>query len=342
MEFARRSLVAVTVGTAIVLLVVAVIVAARALIVIFAGVLFAVLLCALGDGLARRTPIHERAALWIVVASLAAALGLAGWFLAAEIVKQFQELGTALTDFWSKVEGYLSRYGWGRELLNLWSDGTTSEKKSDLLAKLVGMTLATLSTLVIAVFLGLYVAASPMRYRAGVIALVPSARRERAKQVLDALHHALRGWLVGTLINMTAVGALTAIGLWVIGIPHALALGLLAFLLEFIPYFGPIVAAAPAILIALTVGPAEAVYTLVLYLAIQQLEGYLLVPYVYERSIHLAPALTIGAQVVLGALLGIPGIIFATPLTACAVVLTQQVYMKGVLGSRAAGQAKDG
>lgn len=335
MEFARRSLIAVGVGTAIALLVLAVVVTARALIVVFAGILLAVLLRALGEGLTRRTRVPEQAALWIVVGCLVAGLGLAGWFLSAELAKQIQELGIALTEFWNKGENILSRYGWGREILKLLSDGAASETKSDILGRLVGLTLATLSTLVIAIFIGLYVAAAPARYRAGTIALVPAAYRARAKQVIDALNHALRGWMVGTLINMTVVGVATTIGLWVIGVPHALALGLLAFLLEFIPYLGPILSAAPAILIAMTIGPAEAGYTLLLYVAVQQIEGYLLVPYVYERQIHLAPALTIAAQLVFGTLLGVPGIIFATPLTACAVVLTQELYMKETLGTKA-------
>ena len=336
MEFARRSLIAVSVATAIVLTVLAVVVTARALIVVFAGILFASLLRALGDGLARRTPLSTQGALWTVVACLAGGTGLAGWFLAAELTTQFEGLGTTITEFWNKAEELLSRNGWGREILKLLSDGATSEKKSDILGRLVGGTLATLSTLVIALFIGFYLAAAPARYRSGLLELVPATSRKRAKEVIDALDHTLRGWLVGTLINMTAVGVATTIGLWAIGVPHALALGLLAFLLEFIPYFGPILSAVPAVLIAMTVSPAAAGYTLLLYFAVQQLEGYLLVPYVYQRNVHLAPALTIAAQLVLGTLLGAPGIIFATPLTAVAVVLTQELYVKSILGNKAA------
>src|SRR5688572_26477156 len=227
MEFARRSLVAVAIGTAIVLVVLAVVVSARALIVVFAGVLFAVLLRALGAGVARWTRVSKQVALWIVVGALAAGIGLAGWFLAAELEQQFQQLGAALTAFWTKVEDFLARYGWRREILRLLSDGAASEKKADILGRFVGITLAPLSTLVIALFIGLYVAAAPAKYRAGMIALVPAPSRKRAKEVIDALDKALRGWLVGTLINMTAVGVVTTIGLWAIGVPHALALGLL-------------------------------------------------------------------------------------------------------------------
>src|SRR6185503_4226431 len=248
MEFARRSLIAVAVGTAIVLIVLAVIVTVRALIVVFAGILFAILLRALGDGLARRTPLSKQAALWTVITCLAAGTGLAGWFLGAELATQFEELGTTITEFWNKGEEFLSRNGWGREILKLLSDGASSEKKSDILGRLVGGTLAALSTLVIALFIGLYLAAAPARYRSGLLQLVPATARKRAKEVIDALDRTLRGWLVGTLINMTAVGIVTTLGLWALGVPHALALGLLAFLLEFIPYFGPILSAVPAVL----------------------------------------------------------------------------------------------
>src|SRR5688500_14968964 len=137
MEFARRSLTAVAVGTAIVLVVLAVVVTARALIVVFAGILFAILLRALGDGLARKTPLSTQAALWTVVACLAAGIGLAGWFLAAELTTQFEGLGTKITEFWNKVEDFLASQGWGREILKLLSDGAASEKKSDILGRLV-------------------------------------------------------------------------------------------------------------------------------------------------------------------------------------------------------------
>lgn len=299
--------------------------AARALIVVFAGILLAVLLRALGDGLARHARLPRLAALWIAALIFFGVIGVGVWLLASEVAKQFEELGAALATYWSQVEGWLGRYAWGRELLSVLSDGTGPESKVDLLGRIVGNTLAALSTLLIAVVIALYLAASPQRYRNGLLELIPLAQRERVARMLRALEQALRSWLVGTLINMTAVGVVTTIGLWLLDIPFALALGVLAFALEFVPYLGPILSAIPAVLVAMTVGPAQAGYTALLYLAVQQFEEYLLVPYVYHRSVNVAPALTIAAQLVMGVLLGVLGIVFATPLAACATVLTDEL-----------------
>jgi len=334
MEVAYRSLIAVAVAALVVALAVAIVYAAQPLLIVFAGVLLAVLLHALTHAVAAHTPLQYRWAFWVVVPALAALLVGGGWFLAAEASRQFEELGAALTEYWQRLEERLSRDAWGRQVLSFLTDDLMSERKVDFLGKVFASVLAALSTLVIAVFIGLYVGASPERYRNGLLRLVPRHRRERAAEVLDALYEVLRGWLTGTLINMTVIGVITTVGLSLLGVPLPLALGLLAFALEFVPFLGPILAAIPAVLMALTVEPRLAGYTLLLYLAVQQLEEYALVPYVYQRSVHLAPAVTIAAQIVLGTLLGILGLIFATPLAACAIVLTRELYVKDVLGDR--------
>ena len=156
--------------------------------------------------------------------------------------------------------------------------------------------------------------------------------RTRMAAILDELHDSLRGWLMGTLVLMIIVGTMTTVGLWTLGIPQPLALGIIAFFLEFVPYVGPILAAIPAILIAAGVGSREVLFVVLLYWAIQSIEGYVLSPLIYQRSIEIPPMLTIGAQVVLGTLLGVVGVIFATPLTACAMVLVQRLYIEDALG----------
>jgi predicted PurR-regulated permease PerM len=335
-QIARRSLIAVAMAALVAAVAVAIVYSAQALLVVFAGVLLAVLLRASTQALAAHTPLRSRLAFWVVVVVFAAILVGGGWFLAAEASPQFEELGTALTEYWQRLEGNLSPHGWGRQVLSFFTDDVMSARNVDFLSNVVASILAALSTLVIAVFIGLYVGASPERYRNGLLQLVPMERRPRAGEVLDALYDALRGWLTGTLINMTVIGVVTTIGLSLLGVPLPLALGLLAFALEFIPFLGPILAAIPAVLMALTVEPRLAGYTVLLYFAVQQFEEYALVPYVYHRSVHLPPALTIAAQIVLGTLLGILGLIFATPLTACAIVLTRELYVKDVLGDRGA------
>ena len=158
--------------------------------------------------------------------------------------------------------------------------------------------------------------------------------REHTGDILDELHETLHSWLVGTFVVMIIVGALTTTGLWLLGMPLALALGLIAFFLEFVPYIGPILAAIPAVLVASSLGSGEVLFVVLLYWAVQSLEGYVLTPLIFQRRLHIPPMITISAQVVLGTLLGVVGVIFATPLTACAMVLVQRLYVEDALGDK--------
>jgi predicted PurR-regulated permease PerM len=122
----------------------------------------------------------------------------------------------------------------------------------------------------------------------------------------------------------------------VLGIPLALALAAIAGLLTFIPNFGPIIAAVPAMLLALTQSPMQAVYVGALYLGIQTIESYTLEPYVMRKADDLPPALAIASQLFLGVTLGAMGLILATPLLVVVYLLVQRLYVEDVLGDRLA------
>lgn len=330
--YVHRVVIAVGTAASAVLLVLAVWASLDMLLLVFGGILLAVLLRGLGDGLSRYSGIPERWSLWIVLVVFAAILGFGGWYLAAEIGDQFDELGRSFTKVWDTVRGRLEHYGWGQQVLSMLGDPQTTEDKAGALTKLATGILGGISGLVVSVVIGLYVAADPTLYRRGFLRLVPMRRRTRMVEILDEMHDSLRGWLMGTFVMMIVVGTMTTAGLWALGIPQPIALGIIAFFLEFVPYVGPILSAIPAILIASGVGSREVLFVVLLYWAIQSLEGYVLTPLVFQRSIHIPPMLTIGSQVVLGSLLGVIGVIFATPLTACTMVLVQRLYIEDALG----------
>jgi len=144
-------------------------------------------------------------------------------------------------------------------------------------------------------------------------------------------------WLGGRFGLMLANGGLTALGLWLLGMPLALSLGLLAGLLNFVPNFGPWIAAIPAVLVAFLQSPQQALYVALLYLALQSVDAYLLTPLVDRRSVELPPVLTITAQVLLGLVFGFIGILLASPLTAAAMILVKMLYVEDVLGDHVTG-----
>jgi predicted PurR-regulated permease PerM len=136
---------------------------------------------------------------------------------------------------------------------------------------------------VVILFVGVFVAAEPGLYRAGLLHLVPPPQRRGAAQTLDAVGYNLRWWLVAQLTLMVTMAVTTSAGLWLIGVPLPLALGLIAGVFELISYVGPWLSAVPTALVALMVSPGHLAAALALYLALHLIEGYVLVPLIKRR-----------------------------------------------------------
>ncbi|MFL5269108.1 MAG: AI-2E family transporter [Stellaceae bacterium] len=185
---------------------------------------------------------------------------------------------------------------------------------------------------VVVLFLAVYFAAEAGRYVRGLVRLVPPARRPRAAEILHETASAIWYWMLGRLFSMTTLGVMTALGLWLIGVPLPVALGFLAGIMIFVPYVGSIVSAIPSMLIAASIDLRLAIYVVVLYVGIHLTEGYILVPLVQRRVVHLPPALTLSAQLILGVLAGLLGLLLATPLVAAALVIVRMAYVEDVLG----------
>lgn len=178
------------------------------------------------------------------------------------------------------------------------------------------------------IFTGLYLCIEQRLFRRGALRLVPPPGRQRVSDTFDRVANSLRGWIVGTTINMVVVGVATGVALWALGIPAAIALGVIAGILEFIPVVGPIIAAIPALALALIVSPTTAVWVLLLYVVIQQLESNLLGPLVMKGVVKLPPALSIVFQLAMSVLFGFVGLLVAVPLLAAVVVAVKSLYVE--------------
>ena len=180
--------------------------------------------------------------------------------------------------------------------------------------------------------MAIYLASEPRFYVRGFLRLFPENRRQRALEILKEIVDTLGWWLIGKFASMLFIGITTWIGLYFLGVPLSLSLGLIAGLLAFIPNFGPILSVIPAVLLAFIESPIKAVYVLALYIGVQVVESNIVTPYIERRTIELPPVLTISAQLALGILLGGIGLVLATPLLAATMVLVQTIYIEDVLG----------
>jgi predicted PurR-regulated permease PerM len=194
-------------------------------------------------------------------------------------------------------------------------------------------TLGFLVDVVVVLFVGFYLAVQPDLYKNGFLRLVPHAGRIRTSEVLDEIALTLRWWLLGRTCAMVAIAVTTALGLWLLSVPLALILGILAGVLNFVPNIGPLISAVPALLLSLTQSPVLAAYVAALYVGIQFVESYLVTPLVQQHTVSMPPALTITAQVFMGVLFGGLGLLLATPLTAALLVAVHRLYVEDVLES---------
>lgn len=335
-RFARRALAAMCIAAGVALVLLLLWYVVEVLLLVFAAVLLAVFLRGLSDLLSKRSNLSAGWSLAIVTLTIVAVLAGTMWLLTPRISAQVDQFSEYLPRAVGQLETRISQYGWGRRMIaevpNL---ADVMAGRGGVLARATGVFSGVLGGIVnvlIVLSIGLYLAAEPRLYSNGLVRLVPVRQRPRAREVLDALSHTLWRWLVGRAILMLLNGVLTAFGLWLLGVPLALTLGILAGVMNFVPNIGPVIAGVPAVLIALMQSPQQALYVLILYVVLQSVDGYVLTPLVQRRTVELPPVLTITAQVLLGVLLGTLGLLFATPLTAAALVLVKMLYVEDVLG----------
>lgn len=195
-------------------------------------------------------------------------------------------------------------------------------------------TVAALGGLILVFFLTLFIAIDPTLYQRGLEHLVPHQHRPRMREVLSRLAVILRRWLVTQLIAMVVIGVVTGAALWALGIRGAIALGVIAGILEFIPFLGPIAAAVPAIAMGLLDSPEKALWVVIVFTVIQQAEGHLLIPLLMKDSLDLPPVLTILSQALMTTVFGFLGLLVAVPLLAAVMVVVKMLYVQDVVGDK--------
>jgi len=303
------------------------------LLLIFAAVVVAVVLRAVGNLIRKVLPVGESLSVALALIAILAILTLVIFLFGATLAAQTSELIGRLPAAWAGLKNLLAGYSWGADLMSQMESLGDYAGQFAAQVPLVALGLAgVIANIGLALVGGVMLAMEPKAYRDGTLLLVPKPARANAKRAVDATGHALTGWLAAQLISMIVIGTLTGIGLWIAGVPSALGLGLFAGLAQFIPVIGPIVSAVPGLMISATTDMNTLAWAAVVYVGVQQIEGNLVTPYVQKHIAGIPMALALFSIVAFGVLFGPLGVILATPLTLVALVLVKSLYLRDMLG----------
>jgi predicted PurR-regulated permease PerM len=303
------------------------------LLMVFASVVLAVALRGMAGSLSRTSGLPPGPALGAVAAGVVLGIAAFALFVEPRLAEGIAELRAVLPERLAQAEAWLAGRSWGAMVL---AAAERSEPPDwNVLGAITGTlssVLGLLANLLVVVSLAGFLAAGPGGYREGALLLLPPARRDRTRAFLDACGAGIRGWLKGQLLAMAIVAALMAAGLAALGVEPFLVLALLAGLANVVPYLGPYIGGAPAVLMALSQGPGTALAVVALIVAVQNLEGNLITPRIQSGTIAISPGLIIVGLVGFGVLFGLLGVLLATPILFVLVTAVRWFYVEDVLG----------
>jgi len=312
------------------------------LLLVFGAILIAVGFRGLTATLQRRARLKKAGAMVVAALIIVGTLGGMFYLLGAQIAAQISQLVETLPAAWSGFRERIDQNEFASRIFDELQgamSGTNGSQLGAFAGRIGAFTMsaagATLE-LFLVIVAGIFFAVNPSAYTNGALALAPKQHRSNIREALGASGHALRRWLLGTLLSMAFIAVTVSIGLWALDVPAFLALGLLCGLAQFVPLIGPTLAAAPGILIALSVSPQTALWAALLYFITAQIEANLLTPVIQQKAVSLPPALLLFGVIAGALLLGPLGALFATPLIVVISVFVVIFYVRGVLGDVAA------
>lgn len=327
-EFIHRTTAVVAIATAFAAGALLLVQAVQVVLLVFAGVLVAVMLRGLAHRITARLPVPMSVALAVVGVAILALLVGATWLLGPSLTAQIGVLRQKVPEELHALENQARSLPLvGQAMHDMPQIGQMLASRPGLFGKITGVLSLAFDVGIQAfsvIALGAYLAARPDLYVGAVARLFSPTYRGRIRDVLIELGSTLGWWLTGKGISMALIGALNGIGLWLLGVPAPVALGLITAFFTFIPNFGPLLSLTPAALLALTISPTLALYVTLLHFGIQFVETYLVTPLVQQRTVSLPPALTLGVQLLAGVLVGPLGLVLAAPLAATGMVVVHR------------------
>jgi predicted PurR-regulated permease PerM len=288
---------------------------AQPILLIIGGMVFAIILDGGTRLLGRVLPIGRGWRLAIVTIAGFAFIGWTFYFAGTTFAEQAGALREVVTAQADRLMSYLSSAGImpkggiadiGQQLLGGMGRLTTA------LSSAVG----ALSSAILVLVIGIFIAIEPRLYDRGFAWMLPMERRSSFYEISDHVGFVLRRLMAGRILGMVVEG----VGTWLMllwgGVPMAALLGLLTGLLAFIPNIGAIVSGLLMVAVGFSAGTDAGIWAIVTYFVVQTVDGYLIVPYVAKKTVDLAPALVLAAQLIFGALFGFLGLLLADPIVA--------------------------
>lgn len=288
----------------------------HALLVIFGAMVFAAMLDGGARLLGRVLKIGRGWRLGIVLLLTSLFFVWLGLFAGSQISREAAQLPEIVTLQAERVLVWLDRQGFAIDPGGVQGLAGQLLSGMGMVTRAIGGVLGGFSTLFLIVIIGIYVALEPRLYERGVAWMLPPEQREDFYVTASRMGYTMRRLMAGRLIGMVFEGVFTWIMLSVYGVPMAALLGILTGLLAFIPNLGALIAGALMVLVGFSGGSEMGVYTILVYFLVQTFDGYVVIPLIAKKTVDLAPALVLAAQLIMGLLFGVLGLFLADPLLA--------------------------
>ena len=302
----------------------------QSLLVIFGAMVFAAMIDGGARLLGRVLPVGRGVRIAIVLLSLVGFLVWLSLFAGTQISRQAAQFPAIVSEQFDLFLGWLSAQGFAVNQDNAETIINQVMSGAGLITSAIGGVFGALTTLVIVAIIGIYVAAEPRLYERGVAWILPKTQRADFHVTVERMGYTMRRLMFGRLVGMVFEGVFTYAMLVGYGlvtgdeIPMAALLAILTGLLAFVPNIGALVSGALMVLVGFSGGMEMGLYTIVVYLLVQNIDGYFVIPMIARKTVDLAPALVLGFQLIMGILFGILGLFLADPLLAMIKVALEQ------------------
>lgn len=289
---------------------------AQPLLVIFGGMVFGAMIDGGARLLGRVLPIGRGWRVAIVMLLTAAFLVWVAAFAGTQIASQAAALPATIQTQIVRLSSFLAGHGIELDVKSVQGAAQQALGGVSYLTRAVGGLIGMLTTLFLIIVLGIYFAVEPQLYQRGLAWMLPRETRGYFQGTVEMIGRSLRRLLAGRLLGMVIEGVATWLLLSIYGVPMAALLGLLTGLLAFLPNIGAPISGALMVLVGFSGGTDMGLYCIGVYVVVQVVDGNIIVPMVAKKTVDLAPALVLGAQLIMGALFGILGLALADPLVA--------------------------